>query len=159
MKSLIISTSLVIFWGCSLSNQGLVEKFDQVDFDFFKGTTVYYRSKGPAFFNTSVLFIHRNDKNCGPYVVTIRNWNKKIIDISDHLLIDQNCYLDESKIEMIFHKFLKLNVGLLKVDTVGNVSINPLQGAEPTLLRITPKFDETKLKGYKLIRDNWYIKE
>lgn len=150
--------SLSILGGCKENPQEMVESFEQEDFDSFRGITVYYRSAGDGL-NTSIYFINRNDRDCGPYVITVRRSDNKVLKISNHLLTYCNSYFDEPTIDSVFGKFLDMNIGYLKVDTVGNVYINPYEGAEPTLIRVTPEFDKSKLNSYQLIKDKWYIQK
>jgi len=150
--------NIAIIGGCKMNYREKIEILNRENFDFYRGMTIYYRSPGSEI-NTSVYFINMNDRNCGPYVITIQENEGVVKSISDHLITDCEGYLDESTIDSTFNRFLGLNVGYLKVDTIGNVYINPYEGAEATLLRVAANGSGIDLNSYTLIEDNWFARK
>lgn len=159
MKQKIFLILLLLSCSSESSIDRIIEKYDSVDFSNLKNRFIYFRSNcGEPL--CSIYFVSKFGGTCPPYVVEFSHWNNQIIFIKDHLMLNidtcQN-YLTKVEIENTVNNYVKYDLCVLGVDSLGNVYINPHNQARPTLLRKNPHSTPKDLNLYKLYKGNWYI--
>lgn len=144
----------------SIGIDGIIDKYDAVDFSELKNKSIYFRSKGHQK-NTSIYFVNIYQNSCSPYTVEFNDQDKNIVEIKNHLVLS-SCgkdYLSKEEIEAAIKKYVQYQFCLLQVDNEGNVYINPTVQDRPTLLRKLPNSTPKDLNQFRPYKGNWYIRK
>lgn len=161
MKSKLFSFYVLIiciFQSCSGNDYDtLIEKYSQEDFSCLQG--VFMNKRGRDNNGNIVIIVCKRNFKCSPYIVTINNKSGEILKIDDKLPIrDCNGYFSNNEIGNFVKCFLKYKFEVLSVDLNGDVYINPFQQDLPILLRRQDKYSPQDITGFKIYKQNWYIK-
>lgn len=143
----------------------MIEDFEknlkQVNLTFLKGLAIHFKSRGIRD-NTIVYYVSKVNNNCSPYMAIYDIEKKNIVEIDNSLVI-KTCdkdYIDSSSIKRGVHEYLKLEVYVLKVDTVGNIYINEYYQEKPNLLKIVNQNEKpSDMSEFKHYKDNWYLRK
>ncbi|MES2389177.1 MAG: hypothetical protein V4543_14335 [Bacteroidota bacterium] len=140
--------------------EDVVEKHNFTDFSKLKNRFIHFRSTGTNR-NTSIYFVGEFRGACGPYAVLVNDDDNGIIKIEKDLVLIrcEHDYLDSSEIEISIKEYLKLELYVIGVDTVGNVYINPNSQDPPILLRLMPNSKPSDINEFKHYKGNWYIRK
>jgi len=161
-KNIILFLILTIFFN-NCSNNSIdktIQKINNSDLSNINGLTIYFRSAGQTR-NSNIYFVNSFGVNCSPYIVEVNMSNLEIIKIKNNLVLE-SChedYLDMTTIEKAIADYLALKVCLIKVDSVGNVYINPTQQEQPTMLRKSKGYSPKDIEQFEYYKGDWYIRK
>lgn len=136
----------------------IISGIDTQDLSPIKGLTVYYRSEGHNS-KSKIYFVSSTKINCSPYIVE-HNTKGNTFDI-DNKLVLKSCkedYLEVQNIKNAVNKYLELDIALIKIDSMGNIYINPSEQSHATLLKVLGSDLPDDINEFSLYKGNWYIK-
>lgn len=134
---------------------------NETNFERLRGYTFAVRSTDPDNGNL-IVFAWKHQLPCGPLVFHFNPDTKKIEKTLTHLL---RCKTEPSsplqqEITGLVPGFMDMQLQLVRVDSMGNVYINPAQHAEPEMLRAAKAnhigIDTSVFKHYNGL---WFVRK
>jgi len=181
-KLLLLIATMILFFSCIRENQHndtitkesltkedrikdeihtIDKNLNNIDISELKGLAIHYRSVGLEP-NTLGYFVSNVDINCSPFIVIYNTSLKRIVKIDNSLVIKFGCndYLADTTITKAFYKYLKLDVCVLKIDSVGNIYINKNNQDIPDMLKIYNKSNlPNDINEFFKFEGNWYVRK
>lgn len=134
-----------------------IARLDTIDFSLLKGSSIYYRSNGSTL-GSNIYFLFEGD--CLPIAIELKNRDLSTAVLNDEL-VTKSCpdfALNEQEAIDKLRFFFELNVGLIAVDSLGNVMVNPYQVDRPILLKLSPNGKPEQFEQFEPYAGDWFIR-